>query len=128
MVVVQFHAEIGGHLCIFGIGTQAHGEDHHVEIFFFDFSYFIHVADGVPARVVQGGNLGYLGFDESDTGVIFGPIEILLKIFAVGPDIQIENGSIQKIRAMLLGQHGFLDGCGAAHGRAVAVGPFMSVT
>jgi len=58
--------------------------------------------------------------DETDIGLVPGPLEVLVEILAVGPHIHIEDRRRQP-RDVVLGDDRLLDGVHAADRRAVAV-------
>ena len=60
-------------------------------------------------------NMGDPGFDETDAGLMPGPIIILLKVLSMGTDIHVKNRCIQRGLAVFFSQRGFFDGIGTAN-------------
>ena len=108
-------------------GTQTHGQHHHVKFFFQTPAGLINIPDHLHVRLWVGFNIGDLRLDEPNPRLLFGPVVILLKIFAERAHIDVKHRRVQSIAAVLLGQHGLLDGVGTAHTRTVTMGPQMHI-
>ncbi len=120
-VVVQRNpqplAQVDGAL----VGFHPHREDHHVEELLADVALLVGVLQQQIAGVghrVDGVNPGA---DETDPVVLAGLVVIFLVILAERPDVHEEDGGVERLTAVLLGHHRFLDGIHAADRGAVAV-------
>ena len=103
-----------------GAGLQAHRQDHHVEQLFLGLAI---LGDVLDAQAVVVGRVHRVdpGAHETHPLLILGPVVVLLKVLAVGAHVHEEDGGVQFLGGVLLGDHRLLYGVHATHRRTIAV-------
>ena len=77
------------------MGRQAHGQDHHIELFHLDLAVFVHVSE---FQVMGAGifrHPGDHGADEAHPVFVPGPLVVAVKTLALGPEVDEEDGGRQ---------------------------------
>jgi len=65
--------------------------------------------------------------DEPDSILVPCPVVIFLEVLSVSAHVHIENGRVEALGAMLLGDHRLLYGVHAANARAIRMGAVLPV-
>ncbi len=125
--MIQGHPQLFGQGYGLRRGLQPDREDHHIKFLFDDLPRF--------TDVLQKEIVGFRhrihgmdpGTDKTDPPFFLGPIVIFFEFLAVGAHIHKENGRIQGMRAVFLGNNRLLDGIHTANRRAVAVVAMIDV-
>ena len=97
---------------------QAHGQDHHIELFQLDVAVFVHKSE---FQVMGAGifrHPGDHGADEAHPVFVPGPFVVAVKTLALGPEIDEEDGGRHPM-VVFFGDDGLLGGVHAAHVGAV---------
>ena len=99
---------------------HAHGQHDQVKGFGLLSAAFIRIPN-LQIAVRQGIDAVDAGPDEPHPVFVFGAVIVEFEVFAEGPHVHEEDGGVQRIRGVLLGDHRLLDGVHAADRRTVGV-------
>ncbi len=88
----------------------------------------VDVADDMFSVFIHGLDMGDARLDKANSQIISGMVIIAFKVFAEGSDVDIENGRVQTVVAVLFGENRLLDGIGAADAGTVSSGADVGIS